>query len=157
MEYIRGKSNADEGCLFEPPGTEDHSRQHLMLYRDHMTVVLLNRYPYTNGHLLVAPVRHVAGLTELKADEAAAVMHMLQKCTEILKRHLHFDGINIGCNIGEPAGAGLADHLHFHLVPRWQGDHNYMTVIADIRTIPEHLDLTFDRLLPDFRTLSLEL
>ena len=124
-----------------------------MLHRDSTTIVLLNRFPYTNGHLLVAPVRHVACITQLNADEATALMQMIRQCTEILKKHLHFDGVNIGCNIGEPAGAGLADHLHFHLVPRWHGDHNYMTVVADIRTIPEHIEQTYDRLLPDFLEL----
>lgn len=154
LEHVLGNAPQEEGCLFEPPGEDSYDKALLLLYRDKKTIVLLNRFPYTNGHLLVAPVRHVADLTELDTDESTALMLMIQRCTTILKNHLHFDGINIGCNIGESAGAGIADHLHFHLVPRWSGDHNFMTVLADIRTIPEHIEQTFDKLLPNFKKIS---
>ncbi len=154
LEHVLGNTLPEEGCLFEPPGKKKHDKKLLLLYRDDKTVVLLNRFPYTNGHLLVAPMRHVAELTELDTIESSALMSMIQQCSEILKNHLNFDGLNIGCNIGASAGAGIADHLHFHLVPRWNGDHNFMTVLADIRTIPEHIDQTFDRLLPYFSEIS---
>ncbi len=153
MAHVLGKVPREEGCLFEPPGEEKSIKEHLLLFRDSTTVVLLNRFPYANGHLLVAPRKHVACLTELLPDEATALMSMLQKCCAILNNHFACDGMNIGCNIGEPAGAGIADHLHFHLVPRWSGDHNYMTVIAEIRTIPDHIENTFDQLLPKFKEL----
>lgn len=153
MEHVTGQAKRSEGCLFEPKGTESFSKEHLLLFRNDLVVVLLNRFPYANGHLLVAPVRHIATLTELKNDENLALMNMLQHCCSILETHLHPHGFNIGLNLGSVAGAGINDHLHFHIVPRWEGDHNYMTVTAEIRTIPQHIEHTFDMLLPDFKTL----
>ena len=153
MDHVLGKAPQRDGCLFEPPGTDRSNKDELLLYRDVQTIVLLNRFPYANGHLLVAPCRHVACLSELSQEEAAALMTMLQKCTALLNDHFSCDGINIGCNVGEAAGAGIADHLHFHLVPRWQGDHNFMTIIAELRTIPEHIENTFDNLLLKFNEL----
>ena len=153
MDHVLGIEPGVEHCLFEPPGEARYDKDQLLLYRDHATVVLLNRFPYANGHLLIAPLRHVACLTELRSAEADALMDMVRNSTAILKASLKYDGINIGCNIGETAGASIASHLHFHLVPRWQGDHNYMAVIAEIRTIPEHIERTFDKLLPEFNKL----
>jgi ATP adenylyltransferase len=156
MEHVTGQAPTAEGCLFEPPGTAGSSREHLLLYRSVLCVVMLNRFPYTNGHLLVAPVRHVSDITELSGDESSSLMHLLQECCTILRARLRPDGINIGLNLGQAAGAGIDDHLHFHLVPRWEGDHNFMTVTADIRTIPQHIEHTFDMLLPDFQQLLAE-
>lgn len=153
MEHVTGTAVKTEGCIFEPPGNKPYSREHLLLYRDHLSVVLLNRFPYANGHLLVAPLRHVSDLTELETNESAALMALLQNCCTILRNHLQPDGINIGLNLGKTAGAGIAGHLHFHAVPRWEGDHNFMTVTADIRTIPQHIEHTFDMLVNDFQNL----
>jgi len=154
MEHVLGRHPRPAGCLFEPPGDGGHDPAALLLYRDRDTVVLLNRFPYANGHLLVAPRRHCADLTELAADEAAALMTMLQRCCAILRRQLRPDGLNLGLNLGEAAGAGLAEHLHFHLIPRWQGDHNFITPMAEVRAIPQHLEATFQQLLPEFETLA---
>lgn len=154
MEHVEGRAPKGAGCLFEPEGTASFDREALLLYRDTRTLVLLNRFPYTNGHLLVAPVRHVACLTELENDEQAALMAMLSKATKVIREVMQPDGFNVGCNLGEIAGAGIADHLHFHIVPRWDGDHNFMTVLAEVRSIPEHLSATFDRLLPAFQELG---
>ncbi|HKJ65552.1 MAG TPA: HIT domain-containing protein [Desulfopila sp.] len=153
MEYVKGKVPSVSGCLFEPPGSGRRDREHLLLYRNETVVVLLNRFPYAHGHLLIAPRRHIATLVDLEANEAQALMDMVQKCTDILGQLLSCDGFNIGCNIGEIAGAGVADHLHFHVVPRWQGDHNYMAVVAEIRTIPEHLENTYDVFVEKFDRL----
>ncbi len=150
IEHVLGKVPKPDHCLFEPAGDSLFSRKDLLLYRDLDTVVLLNRFPYANGHLLVAPVRHLSCITELTAHENSLLFEMVNVATIILKNHLHPDGFNIGCNIGSTAGAGIADHLHFHIVPRWEGDHNFITVVADIRSIPEHIEATFDKLLPDF-------
>jgi ATP adenylyltransferase len=150
MEHVLGTAPAISGCLFEPPGTAAQDKTHLLLFRDELTVVLLNRFPYTNGHLLLSPRRHLADLTELNEEENSRLMAMLAACSTILRRHLRPQGINIGLNLGKAAGAGIADHLHFHLVPRWEGDHNFMTVCAEIRTIPQHIEQTFDLLGPDF-------
>jgi ATP adenylyltransferase len=151
IEHVRGNSEAPPGCLFAPPTTEAHSKQHLLLYQDGRTLCLLNRFPYSNGHLLVAPAAHVGCLTELTPAQTAPLMELVSQATAILKAQLHPDGFNIGLNIGSEAGAGISDHLHFHIVPRWRGDHNFMTTLADVRTIPEHIDRTFDTLLPDFQ------
>lgn len=157
IEHVLGNAPKPGGCLFETASNTKDScnanKDALLLYRDHFSVVLLNRFPYTNGHLLVAPVRHLRCITELTTAENSALMEMVKEATTILKNHLKPDGFNIGCNIGAIAGAGIADHLHYHIVPRWQGDHNFISVIADIRTIPEHINATFDRLLPDFLDL----
>ncbi len=153
MEHVLGRAEKIPGCLFEPPGNATSDPEYLLLYRDKVTVVLLNRFPYANGHLLIAPRRHAADITELNQTEKQAVMTMLQDCCRILRRHLQPDGFNIGLNLGKIAGAGIADHLHFHIVPRWQGDHNFMTITADIRTIPEHISHTFELLEPDFQQL----
>ena len=157
MEHILGSAPQISGCLFEPPGTEASDKTHLLLFRDDLTVVLLNRFPYANGHLLLAPRRHLGDLTELGSEENLRLMEMLSACCTILRRRLSPQGLNIGLNLGKTAGAGITDHLHFHLVPRWEGDHNFMTVCADIRTIPQHIERTFDLLLPDFRDLPASL
>jgi len=152
MDYILGKKDPD--CIFEKSPACASDRQELLLYRDATTVVLLNRFPYANGHLLVAPTRHASCLSELETTEAAELMETIRNATAILQKNLRPDGFNIGLNLGEAAGAGLADHLHFHIIPRWHGDHNFMTPLAEIRTIPEHIGQTFDRFLPDFQNLS---
>ncbi len=151
MEYIEGKTGRESGCIFCAAQEQPHSAKDLILYRDPALVVLMNRFPYANGHLLVAPARHVADLCDLTPAENAAIAAMLPHCATILRKTLNPDGFNIGLNLGKVAGAGLASHLHWHIVPRWHGDHNYMTVLAEVRTIPEHLDNTFARLLPEFQ------
>ncbi len=153
IQHVLGNASKTPGCIFEPSGQAFADKNQLLLYRDSLVIVLLNRYPYSNGHLLVAPIRHVACITDLSQQESHAIMEMIKKATTLLKKHLTPDGFNIGCNIGSIAGAGIADHLHFHMVPRWNGDHNFITVLADIRTIPEHIEATFDRLAPDFLSL----
>lgn len=153
MEHVLGTAPRHAGCIFDPPGTASCDKAELLLLRDECLVVLLNRFPYANGHLLVAPRRHVADLTDLSDEENLGLMTMLAKSCTILRHHLKPDGINIGLNLGKVAGAGIADHLHFHLVPRWQDDHNFMTVCAEIRTIPQHIERTYDLLLDDFQAL----
>ena len=150
MEHVLGSAPKVCGCLFEPPGAGGQDKQHLLLFRDELTIVLLNRFPYANGHLLVAPRAHTADLSSLDDQENLHLMQMLSHCCSVLRKHLGPHGINIGLNLGKTAGAGIADHLHFHVVPRWEGDHNFMTVCAEIRTISQHIDHTFDLLAPDF-------
>lgn len=114
-------------------------RQNLILWQGKHVVSILNRYPYTNGHLLVAPLRHVAGLHELTDQEHLEAMHALGRFTKRLRQLLSADGFNIGLNLGTTAGAGVPGHLHWHLVPRWQGDHNFMPTLAGVRVIPQSL------------------
>lgn len=147
----------EQSCPFEPSGTASSSKADLLLYRDRIRLCLLNRFPYANGHLLVAPTRHVGRLDELTSKERGGLMELVSSSTTILEQVLNPDGFNIGFNLGIEAGAGIPDHLHLHIVPRWRGDHNYMTVLAEIRAIPEHIAATFDRLWPAFHQLFQEL
>jgi len=157
MDYILGKQGRAPGCIFDQKPDQTHDQEELILCRGRYAVILLNRFPYANGHLLIAPARHVGDLADLTPDESAMLMEHIRGSVEILKKHLRPDGFNIGLNIGSVAGAGLADHLHFHVVPRWHGDHNFMTVISEIRTIPQHIEQTFAMLLPDFLKLLQEI
>lgn len=150
IDHVLGKAKKAAHCIFEPPVQGCHSKADLLLFQDQESVVLLNRFPYANGHLLVAPRRHIGCITEMTPDENSRVMEIIQVSSRILQHHLQPDGLNIGCNLGATAGAGIADHLHFHIVPRWEGDHNFITVLSEVRTIPEHIEATFDKLLPDF-------
>ena len=153
MAYIEETSPLGKGCIFEAGTGEIFEKKSLLLYRDTLTVVLLNRFPYANGHLLIAPCRHVSDISDLLQEENAALFDMMKESVAILRKHKKPDGFNIGLNLGTVAGAGYPEHLHFHVVPRWEGDHNFMTVLAEVRTIPEHIENTFDLLLPDFQEL----
>ena len=153
MAYIEEKSPLEKGCIFEAGTGKSYEKDSLLLYRDSQIVVLLNRFPYANGHLLIAPSRHVGDICDLNEKENAALFDMTKESVKILRKHKNPDGFNIGLNLGTVAGAGHPEHLHFHVVPRWEGDHNFMTVLADVRTIPEHIENTFDEMLPDFQEL----
>jgi len=144
MTYI--VNDKEHGCVFCNKLQERDDRANLVLHRGPHSIVLLNKYPYTNGHLMVAPSRHVRNLEDLSMRECNALMQHLQRSVELVKMVLSPDGVNIGANLGKAAGAGVEDHLHFHVVPRWEGDTNCMPVLADVRVIPEHLEVTYDRL-----------
>lgn len=148
IEYILGKR--EPYCIFCPEGDGLSDEERLILHRGRLTMVMMNKYPYNNGHLLVAPWRHLANLDELREDEMLAIMHWVKICTVVLKRVMHPNGFNVGLNLGAAAGAGVEDHLHFHVVPRWQGDTNFLTVFGDVRSIPEHLKQTYAKLRPHF-------
>ncbi|WP_228130167.1 HIT family protein [Desulfotalea psychrophila] len=154
MQHVLGEAPKVRGCLFEPDENCPYDPNSLLLYRDSEVIVLLNRFPYANGHLLVAPIRHIACLTELSDGESYALMLMVKRSAAIIKQLFSPAGLNIGCNIGACAGAGIADHLHFHIIPRWQGDHNFMTTLAEVRTIPQHIEDTFNILLPEFQKIE---
>jgi ATP adenylyltransferase len=153
MTYIQEQDQHRQGCIFEAGTDKKHEKESLLLYRDAVAVVLLNRFPYANGHLLLAPSRHIGDISGLLPEESAGLFNMIRESVAILKKHKNPDGFNIGLNLGTVAGAGHPDHLHFHVVPRWHGDHNFMTVLAEVRTIPEHIENTFDQMLPDFQKL----
>ncbi len=144
-------------CIFCSAATADDSRSTLMLYRDEQALVMLNRYPYTNGHLMVAPVSHEARLFDSSTGSLERLIRLTAESQRILSDVYHPDGFNIGMNFGQVAGAGFADHYHVHIVPRWGGDANFMTVTAQTRLVPEDLDTTFERLSPPFEKISQEL
>jgi ATP adenylyltransferase len=157
MTYILGEDEQakDRGCIFcIEPGREGPDKDRLILYADALTMVIMNRYPYNNGHLLVAPRRHVPDPAALSIEEMTDLMIKVRAALDILKQDSHPDGFNVGLNLGRVAGAGIEAHMHVHIVPRWNGDTNYMTVLADVRVIPEHLEAAFDRLLPYFNALE---
>ena len=149
MAYIT--DDKEHGCIFCNKLQQGDDRVNLVLHRGTHTIIVLNKYPYTNGHLMLAPSRHVRNLEDLTADECDDLMQHLQRSVELVKRALSPDGLNIGANLGKAAGAGVEDHLHFHVVPRWEGDTNCMPVLADVRVIPEHLAVTYDRLYRFFK------
>ena len=150
MEYILGEK--DEGCIFCRALSD---QDNLTLYKGKTTMVVMNKYPYINGHLLVAPTRHLSLLKQLNKSEMADLLEAVEKSVGILKKVMHPDGFNVGLNLGKVAGAGVEEHLHFHIVPRWFGDTNALTVFADVRVIPEHLQATCDKLKPYFAKIKL--
>ncbi|MDR3232094.1 MAG: HIT domain-containing protein [Planctomycetaceae bacterium] len=133
--------NADPGC-FICQGIFDktNDRQRYIVRRTDLTITILNRFPYNNGHLLIAPHCHCGKLTNLAATEKLEMIHEIDRWTEILQRQINPDGFNIGINLGQSAGAGLPGHLHWHIVPRWNGDTNYMTTVGSAKVIPQALD-----------------
>ncbi|MGV8075625.1 MAG: HIT domain-containing protein [Syntrophobacteraceae bacterium] len=149
MEYVLGKR--ENYCIFCPEGNGNTDEDRLILYRGRSTMVIMNRYPYNNGHLLVAPWRHIARIDELNEDEMIDIMRMTAKCTLVLEKVMHPAGFNVGLNLGAASGAGVEAHIHFHVVPRWHGDTNFVTVLSDVRSIPEHLKQSYAELLPHFR------
>jgi len=152
MELIE-KGDAKQACIFcDLPRSHD-DRQNLILGRTPHTFAILNRYPYNNGHLMVVPHAHVASLTELDPSQRAELGELTMRCEQVLRQDMSPDGFNIGLNLGSAAGAGIAEHLHVHVVPRWDGDINYMTVLGEIRVIPQHLDHTYAMLQPYFQGL----
>jgi len=147
MEYV-GAADKPTGCIFceLPALPEGEHRAKLVLAADRETAILLNRYPFANGHLLVVPRRHVAWIDELPAGDATALEAALAGAVALLRRVLRPDGLNVGMNLGRAAGAGIAGHLHWHVVPRWEGDLNFMPVVAETKVMPEHLMSVYDRL-----------
>ena len=142
--------SAPQECIFCAAATSEDPRTTLTLWRGGAALVMLNKYPYTNGHLMVAPLAHDARLFESSQHSLHALIRLTAEAQRILSDVYHPDGFNVGMNFGQIAGAGVADHYHMHVVPRWSGDANFMTVTARTRLVPEDLDVTFDRLRPHF-------
>ncbi len=145
MTYIAG--DREQGCLLCSKLRGRNDRGNLILYRSSQSFIILNRYPYSSGHLMVAPNRHVASLDELNEGEMVGLMALLKQSALILKRALKPDGFNVGMNIGRVAGAGIEDHIHFHIVPRWNGDTNFMPVLFETKVMPEYLEKTYEKLI----------
>ncbi len=148
IEYVLGQK--EPGCPFCPPEIKLPDEKRLILYVDEQTLVVMNKFPYNTGHLLVCPRRHVPEMDDLQAEELAALMLTTRTCVRILREALKPDGFNIGINLGKVAGAGIPEHLHIQIVPRWEGDVNFMTVFADVRVVPEHIIATYRKLFPLF-------
>ncbi|MGC9521724.1 MAG: HIT family protein [Anaerolineae bacterium] len=153
MRYLKGEHRAVEGCVFCHKITADDAEEHV-LYRGKHCFVVLNRFPYSNGHLMIVPYAHVSSIQDLEAPVLLEMVQLLQEAQRILGEVQAPDGYNVGINEGSAAGAGIEEHIHMHIVPRWEGDANYMTVIGDTRVIPQSLDDTYAMLRPHFDRIS---
>ncbi|MCL4459416.1 MAG: HIT domain-containing protein [Chloroflexi bacterium] len=145
LDYILGEKAT--GCIFCEKARENRDRENYILYRGERGFIMLNLYPYNNGHLMVVPYAHVCGLEELDEATLAELMRLVKRGTAALQRAMNPEGFNIGMNIGKVAGAGIADHVHLHVVPRWAGDTNFIPVLSDTRLIPELPETTYERLI----------
>ncbi|GJM16608.1 MAG: hydrolase [Thermodesulfobacteriota bacterium] len=143
IEYITGEK--DNGCIFCDKPKEGNDKENLILFKGESSFIIMNRYPYSNGHLMAVPYRHTNNMSELNDDERLELMNLTTKCIEILDI-MNPDGFNVGMNLGTAGGAGIDDHLHFHIVPRWNGDTNFMPLIGDVKVMPEYLEDTYKTL-----------
>ncbi len=156
-EYIQGHSerrkNKPTGCIFCREYSKNNKKA-LVLYKGNFAAVMMNKFPYNNGHLLLYPWKHTALLEEMGAEEIQEIFSLLKKSVVILKKVFKPAGFNIGMNLGKASGAGIDEHIHFHIVPRWNGDTNFMSVIGEVRVMPEHLSATYNKLYPHFKRLT---
>jgi ATP adenylyltransferase len=153
MAYIKNIDRPDPGCVFctKPAATED--RENLILHRGNRCFVVMNLYPYNNGHLLIIPFAHVADICAIDTETSAEVWDLVCVSKKALTNAFHPDGFNIGINQGRSAGAGIDMHMHVHIVPRWNGDTNFMPVTGEVKVISQALHETYDALLPIFRSI----
>ena len=151
MKYITNRSDdtPDTGCVFCAAATGDDDT-HLVIVRAEHTYTIMNLFPYTNGHLMIVPIRHVAGLSDLTTDEHLELMQGASTAVDVLGAMMACDGYNVGMNLGRAAGAGIASHLHLHVGPRWVGDTNFMPVVGDNRVISESLEDSYGKLRDEY-------
>jgi len=152
MEYVLLEK--PEGCMLCSKPDEETDEKNRVLYRGKTNYVIMNQYPYNPGHLLVVPYRHVDGLDKMTREELHEHSDLVVKCVTVLKRAFNASNFNIGTNMGKVAGAGIDQHVHTHIVPRWPGDTNFMPVIGEVRVVPEALDETYKKLKSRFSSRS---
>lgn len=145
MKYIE-MADRMPGCIFCTLPAEQKDRDNLILHRGKTCFIMLNSFPYNCGHLMVAPFKHTADMYALDDEELLEINHMIRYSLRLLSATMHPDGFNMGVNLGRTAGAGVVDHIHWHIVPRWNGDTNFMPVVADARVLPESLQAVYDKL-----------
>jgi ATP adenylyltransferase len=150
MDYILEEKR--KGCIFCKKPMENKDEKNLILFQSDDAFVIMNKFPYNNGHLMIVPKRHCTDLSQLDDKELQELSYLLKASTQILKQCLHPHGFNIGMNIGKVGGAG-EEHIHFHIVPRWRGDINFMPVLSETKIIPEYLEKTYQRLHSAFKGL----
>mgnify|MGYP001380121321 CR=1 FL=1 len=153
LGYIQSENKVD-GCVFCHAGSEQNDEKNLIVERAAHCMVMLNRYPYTSGHVMVIPFKHGSDLTLHDADTRSEMMALTEKWCRIIGEAYHPHGFNIGANIGKAAGAGIAEHLHLHIVPRWSGDVNFTTTVGNTRVLPEDLADSYARLVNAARKLK---
>ncbi|MFO1519238.1 MAG: HIT domain-containing protein [bacterium] len=152
MQFILGKK--EKGCVFCSLPKKKSDRESLIVYRGKKSYVILNKFPYNNGHLMVVPKRHTSDLAKLDAATILEMMRLVDRSIKILKKSMGSQGENVGLNFGHAAGAGILDHLHIHVVPRWGGDTNFMPVFSGSKVMVEYLYETYDRLYPFFNRIT---
>lgn len=148
IEYVEVKKQ--EGCIFCDKSADSDDEANLILHRDSLAFIIMNAFPYNNGHIMVSPYRHVATLADLSDEEKLQIMQLAELAIDALSGAMAPDGFNAGINMGKTAGAGIADHIHFHVVPRWTGDTNFMPVVANTKVLPEALAATYRKLKEQF-------
>ncbi len=151
MKYILGEDEA-EGCIF-CNAAQGRGEDELILGVGERTAVMMNKYPYNNGHLLISPRRHLPDLKQLSEAERCDLLYMVDHAISAMRDLMNPDGFNVGLNLGRAAGAGMEEHIHFHVVPRWAGDTNFMTLFAEVRSVPEHIVQTAEKLRPYFSSV----
>lgn len=149
--YIQEKRDKT-ACIFCSAAAGANDEENLVLFRGQAVFIMLNRYPYTSGHLMIAPYEHVSQLVQASEAAAAEMMSLARRVEQILREVYKPDGLNLGMNLGEAAGAGIEQHIHLHVLPRWKGDANFMTSVGNTRIIPEALQDTYHKLKPYFST-----
>ena len=152
LEYVAG-GETKTGCIF-CEATREPEASPLVVFRGNTCYVILNLFPYNNGHVMVVPYRHLATFNGLSVEELTEIGVLIQRSETALGEAYHPHGFNVGVNLGKPAGAGVLDHLHVHIVPRWNGDTNFMTVVGEMRVLPENVHTSAERLRPIFERLS---
>lgn len=150
-QYVSGGAHRDVCIFCEMASDPALDRERLVLHRGRFNLVVLNRFPYTSGHVMVAPYQHTATLTEIDVETLAEMMTLTRRLETVLREAYRPDGYNIGMNLGRSAGAGIVDHLHLHVLPRWNGDVNFMTSVSDTRVLPEDLNTSYEKLAEFFR------
>jgi ATP adenylyltransferase len=156
IKFIEDLRQRKGGCVFCELALPGDDRSRLVLHRGKNSYVMMNRYPYTCGHLLIIPYKHASSLDELGREEYAEMMYLCARSMGVISPIMNTDGFNCGFNFGRAAGAGIADHLHMHVVPRWCGDSNFLPVLGETRSIPEYLEDTYGRLEGEFKKISME-
>ena len=152
MGYIANtRKKSASSCIFCDLPKQKSSSNNLVLFKNEFIFVVLNKFPYSNGHLMVMPRRHLKNFQDIDSKEHENIGFFISKCVKALSKSYNPDGYNIGLNIGRVAGAGIENHLHYHIVPRWNGDSNFMTIINNTRLIPEDLEKTYQKLVPFFK------
>lgn len=155
MEYIEGAKNGESNqCIFCSRITQKADTENLILYRGERAFIIMNRFPYNNGHLMVVPYRHSGNILDLDTEENAELLQLIQMGVKALEQVMQPHGFNIGMNLGRVAGAGVEDHVHFHVVPRWNGDTNFMPIIGETKVVSEALEKSYRKLSKAIRDLT---
>ena len=153
LEYIVSVDDEKDGCIFCDLPQEKNDKKNLIVYRDELCYVIMNKYPYNNGHIMVVPYEHKSDMLDLSDDILYNTQQVTKKAIRALKELMHPHGFNVGLNVGRPAGAGIDEHIHYHIVPRWNGDTNCMPVLANTKVVSEAIDQTCEKLTKKFKEI----